>query len=79
MSPKTRREKLEAEGWRRMNLIDEPRLTELAETYRELGYEVHLEPLHPDEEMECTECIAAEPERYRTIYVRMPAGDSEPS
>jgi hypothetical protein len=66
----TRREQLEAAGWQRMNLYDEPRLSELAQSYRELGYQVHFEPVHLDEEGDCAACIAEEPERYCTIYIR---------
>lgn len=73
----SRRRQLEAEGWRRMNVYDEPRLSELAETYKELGFEVHYEPIHPEELEGCAECIAEVPERYRTIYVRKLAGRGE--
>jgi hypothetical protein len=66
----TMQARLEARGWKRMNTYDEPRLSELVESYRELGYEVHLEPFHPEEDEDCTECLAAEPERFRTIYIR---------
>jgi len=70
MPDPTHRARLEAEGWRRMILYDEPRLTELADQYRELGYEVHLEQFHPDEDQGCNPCLAEQAERYKTIYVR---------
>lgn len=35
--------KLEREGWVRRTTIGEPRLSELAENYRGMGYEVHIE------------------------------------
>jgi hypothetical protein len=70
MATISRRQTLESEGWRRMTVIDEPRLSEIAGEYRRLGYEVHLEPIHPDEIGECTTCIFEAPDRYRTIYVR---------
>lgn len=38
--PETR---LEREGWVRRTTIGEPRLSELAENYRAMGYEVHVE------------------------------------
>ncbi len=44
----TRQESLAKDGWKRQSTQDEPRLSELAEMYEELGFEVHLEPLHPD-------------------------------
>ena len=70
MPATNRRAQLEAEGWQRMNLYDEPRLTELAEEYRELGYDVHFEPFHVEEDADCTPCLAEQAERYRTIYIR---------
>jgi hypothetical protein len=59
-------------GWERRTTIDEPRLSELVETYVEMGFEVLLRPVS-EEELggECTECLMAEPERFRTIYTRL--------
>lgn len=34
--------RLLASGWQRQTTIDEPRLSELAENYRALGYAVHI-------------------------------------
>ena len=36
---------LESRGWCRQFIAAEPRLSEAAEMYRELGFQVHLEPL----------------------------------
>jgi len=58
-----------AEGWERCFVADEPRLSEAVETYREIGFEVLLLPVPLDDEA-CTECMAADPDRYRLIYVR---------
>ncbi|OQY60690.1 MAG: hypothetical protein B6245_00095 [Desulfobacteraceae bacterium 4572_88] len=66
----TRQESLLREGWKRQSTQDEPRLSELAEMYEELGFEVHLEPLHPEEEPGCTDCMKVSPEKYKTIYTR---------
>jgi hypothetical protein len=49
--------------------MDEPRLSEMAEQYKELGFEVLLEPVDPSSE-ECTVCITSSPDRYQTIYTR---------
>jgi hypothetical protein len=65
----TREEELKKEGWEKRFLIDEPRLSEMADQYKELGFEVLLEPFDPSEE-ECTSCMTAFPERYKTIYTR---------
>jgi hypothetical protein len=65
----TRAEELQKEGWEKRFTIDEPRLSEMLEQYQELGFEVLLEPVDPSSE-ECTVCITASPDRYRTIYTR---------
>jgi hypothetical protein len=58
-------------GWEQRTTIDEPRLSELVETYVEMGFEVLLRPVAEDElGEECSECHMAEPERFRTIYTR---------
>ncbi len=62
---------LAAAGWRRMSTIDEPRLSELIELYRESGFEVLLRPVSREELGDaCAECLLAQSERFRTIYVR---------
>ncbi len=66
----TRKEELALQGWQRQATYDEPRLSEMAEIYEELGLEVHLEPFHPDEEPGCAACMASMPEQYKTIYTR---------
>jgi hypothetical protein len=66
----TRQEELIRQGWERQATYDEPRLSEMIDTYREIGLEVHLEPFDPDQESGCTECMAAVPEKFKTIYTR---------
>ena len=68
----TREKELTCEGWEKQTTFDEPRLSELVEMYKEIGFEVHLEAFHPDEEPGCTECMKADPDRYKTIYTRKP-------
>lgn len=65
----SREEQLKKEGWGKRFTIDEPRLSEMVEQYRELGFEVLLEPVDLSSE-ECTSCIAVDPKRYKTIYTR---------
>ena len=57
------------QGWTKRNIMDEPRLSELVKTYRELGMEVRLEPVDL-ESGDCTECMRAEPDRFKVIYTR---------
>lgn len=64
-----REEELKKEGWEKRFTIDEPRLSEMVEQYKELGFEVLLEPVDTSSE-ECTTCITASHDRYKTIYTR---------
>jgi hypothetical protein len=65
----TREQELNKEGWQKRFTIDEPRLSEMVEQYKELGFEVLLEPVDTSSE-ECTTCITDSHERYKTIYTR---------
>jgi hypothetical protein len=66
----SREEALIAEGWVKQSTYDEPRLTEMVEMYKEIGFNVHLEPFNPDEEPGCAECMKIAPETYKTIYTK---------
>jgi hypothetical protein len=66
----SREEQLKKEGWEKRFTIDEPRLSEMLEQYKELGFEVLLEPVDLSSE-ECTSCIAVDPKRYKTIFTRL--------
>ncbi len=67
----TREEELKKEGWEKRFTIDEPRLSEMVEQYKELGFEVLLEQVDLSSE-ECTTCLEnpAFSNRYKTIYTR---------
>lgn len=72
-------ERLLAAGWQRCFIADEPRLSEAVELYRELGLEVRLLPV-PLDDAGCTECMRADPARYRVIYTRRaPAAGAPPA
>jgi hypothetical protein len=64
----TRAEELTPQGWRRQATYDEPRLSEMAGAYREIGLQVHTEAFHPEDEKGCTGCLATFPDLYKTIY-----------
>ena len=70
----TREEELTRQGWERQSTYDEPRLSEMADMYREIGLEVHLEPFDPSEEPGCASCMAQMPEKYKTLYTRKKPG-----
>jgi len=62
---------LEEEGWVKQTTIGEPRLSEIVELYRSLGYEVRLEPVKLDElDEECRRCYESEVDEVKTVYVR---------
>ena len=65
----SREEELQKQGWEKRFTIDEPRLSEMVEQYKELGFEVLLEPVDSSAE-ECTSCITAFSDLYKTIYTR---------
>ncbi len=66
----TSQEDLARAGWERKTTSDEPRLSEIVEMYKEIGFEVHLESFNPEEEPGCTDCMKESPEKYKVIYTR---------
>ena len=64
-----REEELKKEGWEKRFTMDEPRLSEAVAQYEEIGFEVLLEPVDTSSE-ECTFCLTAMSDRYKTIYTR---------
>jgi hypothetical protein len=67
---------LEAQGWQRCFVVDESRLSEAVDTYRELGFDVRVVPV-PIEDGACTECMKAAPDQFRLIYTRRSAEAAE--
>jgi len=66
-----REEELKRQGWVRQFVTDEPRLSEAVELYKSLGYEVRLEEASFEEVNQiCKNCLQADCERYKTIYIR---------
>jgi len=66
----TRKKELTSRGWQRQATYDEPRLSEMAEMYREIGLEVHLEPFHPEDESGLYRLPGGSSGSYKTIYTR---------
>ena len=65
--------RLERAGYMRMMVLAEPGLSQMAERYRGLGYEVELLPYQPDygvEEVEWDGDAAAVGAKFGTLYVR---------
>jgi len=66
-----REKELEEEGWVKQTTIGEPRLSEIVELYKSLGYEVRLEPVKLGElDEECRKCYELEEDKVKTVYVR---------
>ena len=62
---------LDAEGWERRSVLCEPRLSECVGLYEELGFEVKLIPLDPENTPEgCGVCYEKDIGKYRIVYVR---------
>ena len=66
-----REKKMEKEGWVKQTTIGEPRLSEIVELYKFLGYEVRLEHVKLDElDEKCRKCYEGEIGEFKTVYVR---------
>ncbi|MCX7965612.1 MAG: hypothetical protein N2596_03185 [Syntrophorhabdaceae bacterium] len=73
-----REEELKAQGWEKRFIACEPRLSEIVELYKEIGFEVLLEPLPSEDEIneeecsdkDCTVCFQVNREKYKIIYTR---------
>lgn len=70
-----RERKLIEEGWERRLIACEPKLSEIADLYREIGFEVLVVPLsevmdESCEEKECTYCYDLDKEKYMVIYTK---------
>jgi hypothetical protein len=64
-------EELEKQGWIKRTTIGEPRLTEIVEEYKALGFEVHLEPVNLEQIDEgCRRCYGSAADKIKTVYVR---------
>ena len=70
-SEELKKESLEKEGWVKQTTIGEPRLSEIVELYKSIGYEVRLESVNTDDlDDECRRCYEAEVDEVKTVYVR---------
>ena len=62
---------MEKEGWNKQTTIREPRLSEIVELYKSLGYEVRVEPTTLDDlNEECRRCYGNEIDELKTVYTR---------
>jgi hypothetical protein len=59
----------EEDGWERGFTVEEHRVAEYVELYESIGYEVRIDPATPDNEEECQECLKADFDKLRTIFI----------
>jgi len=60
-------------GWERLTTLAEPRLSEMAQNYRALGYEVEIRQVQKTKASDCTTCLdegQAMGRVYGTLYIR---------
>lgn len=68
-------EELKREGWTFRFIASGARLWEMVKAYEDTGFEVHLEPVRPEDlEGPCRQCIEAEPETVYAVYTRPKGG-----
>ncbi len=64
-------EELKKKGWLKRTTIGEPRLSEIVDLYKSLGYEVRIEPVILDEmDDDCRRCYKNDMNKVGTVYVR---------
>jgi hypothetical protein len=64
-------EELEKKGWIKRTTIGEPRLSEIVELYKSLGYEVRVEPVRLDElDDDCRRCYQDDIDAVKTVYIK---------
>ena len=63
-------EELAKQGWERRTVLSQPRLSEVIDEYKELGFEVHLEPVrYGDPDTGCDVCFDS-PDSIQIVYTR---------
>jgi hypothetical protein len=59
------------EGWERRSILDEPRLSEVVQLYRDMGLEVKVVDLTPEMiEEGCDTCLVGGLENYKVVYTK---------
>jgi hypothetical protein len=66
----TREQKLMKAGRQKRSHFDEPRLSEVIKMYRDVGFEVHTEPVILEDLSGCIECMKVDLDRYQMVYTR---------
>ena len=61
-------------GWREVAIDGETHLKRMVEMYEELGFEVRLEEVKPEETEQCTKCFQESGEKIYRVYTRRGKG-----
>jgi hypothetical protein len=64
------KQQLKAEGWKLASVTGGNHLKRTLEMYREIGIEVYLEEVKPEECRSCNECFKAANETIYRIYTK---------
>jgi hypothetical protein len=56
--------------WQEVALDGETHLTRIVDMYQELGFEVRLEEVKPEEVEQCTKCLQDKGEKIYRVYAR---------
>lgn len=72
MDTKIDRKMLEQEGFEKRGIYDEPRLSEILQMYKELGFEVLVVDYERSLDSDCSLCLeeAQDNTRYKVVYTR---------
>jgi len=57
-------------GWQEVAIDGETHLKRLVNMYEELGFEVRLEEVKPEEVEQCTKCLEERGEKIYRVYAR---------
>jgi len=58
------------EGWERRSILDEPRLSEVVQMYRDMGLQVKVVELDPKLLIACDTCLTGAKENYKVVYTK---------
>jgi hypothetical protein len=56
--------------WQEVAIDGETHLKRLVDVYGELGFEVHLDEVKPEEVEQCTQCLQERGEKIYRVYAR---------
>ena len=57
-------------AWQEVAVDGEKHLKRLVDMYEELGFELYLEQVKPEEVEQCTQCLEESGEKIYRVYVR---------